>query len=102
MFNCVKIVLINTTHPGNIGATARAMKNMGFAQLWLVAPKIFPSEEAWARASGAEDILEKAVVVKTLDEALADCHWVLGLSARIRKISAPILSSREAAQKILN
>lgn len=102
MFSSVKIVLINTTHPGNIGATARAMKNMGLNQLCLVCPKTFPAAEATARASGAEDILEGALVVDSLDKALADCHWILGLSARLRKISAPILDSREAAIKILN
>ena len=82
MFDQVKIILSHTTHPGNIGAVARAIKNMGFKHLCLVSPKIFPSTEANARAAGAEDILDTAEVVATIDEALADCHWVFGLSAR--------------------
>lgn len=102
MVDQIKIILINTTHPGNIGAVARAMKNMGFKHLCLVSPKIFPSTEANARAAGAEDILTMAKVVATIDEALADCHWVFGLSARVRKIALPILSVRNAAEKITN
>ena len=102
MFDQVKIILINTTHPGNIGAVARAMKNMGFKHLCLVSPKIFPSEEANARAAGAEDILATAQVVATIDEGLADCHWALGLSARTRKIALPMLMVRSAAEKVAN
>lgn len=102
MFEQVKIILINTTHPGNIGAAARAMKNMGFKHLCLVSPKIFPSDEASARASGAEDILANAVVVSTLDDALADCHGAFGLSARSRKISIPMFTAREGAENIAN
>lgn len=98
----VKIILSHTTHPGNIGAVARAIKNMGFKHLCLVSPKIFPSTEANARAAGAEDILDTAEVVATIDEALADCHWVFGLSARARKITLPVLSVRNAAEKIAN
>jgi len=100
MYQQVKIVLINTTHPGNVGATARAMKNMGFSRLSLVAPKTFPDPEADARASGAEDILARAEVVGSLDEALVGCHTVFGLSARTRKIAWPVLEAREAAQQI--
>ncbi len=100
MFDQIKVILINTTHPGNIGAVARAMKNMGFKHLCLVSPKHFPSDEANARASGALDILENADVVQTLDEALLDCHWVLGLSARSRKLAIPTLTAREGALNI--
>lgn len=100
MFDQVKIILINTTHPGNIGAVARAMKNMGFKHLCLVSPKYFPSDEANARASGALELLENASVVETLDEALRDCHWVLGLSARSRKLAIPTLTAREGAINI--
>ena len=102
MFKQVKIILINTTHPGNIGATARAMKNMGFEHLCLVSPKKFPSPDASARASGAEDILERAEVVESLTEALKGCHWILGLSARIRKIPLPLFSPRTAALEALD
>jgi len=101
MYQQVKIVLINTTHPGNIGATARAVKNMGFSRLCLVAPKIFPSEEAYARASGAEDILDTAEVVASVDEALQGCHTVFGLSARLRKVAWPLLKVKAAAEKIV-
>jgi tRNA (cytidine32/uridine32-2'-O)-methyltransferase len=65
MQNKVRIVLVNTSHPGNIGAAARAMKNMGLADLYLVAPKVYPSEDAVSRAAGATDILDNAVVVET-------------------------------------
>ncbi len=100
MFAQLKIILINTTHPGNIGAVARAMKNMGFRELCLVSPKEFPSEVATARASGAEDILQGAMVVQSLEDAVADCHRVFGLSARLRKISMPLMNSRRAALEI--
>ncbi|MEJ2604159.1 MAG: RNA methyltransferase [Gammaproteobacteria bacterium] len=95
----IRIVLVGTTHPGNIGATARAMKNMGLADLVLVAPRSFPHEEATARASGAEDVLQRARVVASLEEAVADCIWVAGASARQRSLSWPELSAREAAEK---
>ncbi len=102
MFAQVKIILIRTTHPGNIGAVARAMKNMGFKHLSLVSPKQFPSEEATARASGAEDILENAEVVGSLEEAIQDCHIIMGLSARARTLSWPTLSARDAAVDLVN
>ena len=69
----IRIVLVGTTHPGNIGACARAMKNMGIQDLALVAPLHFPHEDATARASGAGDILDNATVVATLEEAIEDC-----------------------------
>jgi len=78
----IRIVLVHTTHPGNIGAAARAMKNMGLASLWLVAPECFPDPEATARATGAVDILDGARVAPTLDDAIAGCHLVIGTSAR--------------------
>ena len=95
----MRVVLINTTHPGNIGATARAMKVMGLKQLHLVTPKIFPSAEATARASGADDILEHAVVHESLDSALEGCGLVLGTSARLRSLSMPFLDSTAAASQ---
>ena len=78
----IRIVLINTTHPGNIGAAARAMKVMGLASLHLVTPKVFPNAEATAMASGADDLLQSARVHESLDSALAGCSLVLGTSAR--------------------
>ena len=71
----IRIVLVGTTHPGNIGAVARAMKNMGVADLALVGPRHFPHKDATARASGAVDVLKNAVVVDTLDEAVSDCVY---------------------------
>jgi len=95
----IKIVLVETSHPGNIGAVARAMKNMAMSQLVLVSPKIFPSADATARASGADDVLYRAAVCSTLQEAIADCHWVIGASARRRTITWPEVSPRECAEK---
>lgn len=97
----VRIVLVETTHPGNIGATARAMKNMGLSDLTLVRPKTFPSEEALARASGADDLLESARVVDTLEAALSDRALVIGASARRRSIAWPELDPHEAAERVL-
>ncbi len=95
VFNRVRIVLVDTTHPGNIGGAARAMKNMGLKQLYLVSPKDFPSDVAVWRAAGAADLLETAVVVETLDEAIGDCKLVVGTSARERRIPWPLLTPRE-------
>ncbi|TPE47407.1 RNA methyltransferase [Maribrevibacterium harenarium] len=96
----IKIVLVNTSHPGNIGGAARAMKNMGLSQLVLVEPKCFPSDEAVSRASGATDILEQAIVVSTLEEAVADCQLVIGTSARERHIPWPLVDPRQAAELV--
>lgn len=93
----IRFVMINTSHPGNIGAAARAMKNMGFHDLALVDPRIFPSGEATARASGADDILANASVHATLEEAIADCELVIGASARLRSISWPQVDPRTCA-----
>ena len=95
MLDKIRIVLIGTTHSGNIGATARAMGNMGFSKLYLVNPKDFPSPVATARASGADHILESAVVCHSLQEALAECVYVVGSSARIREANWPVLSCEE-------
>lgn len=97
----IRIVLVGTTHPGNIGACARAMKNMGLSDLALVQPQYFPHEDATARASGAEDVLDNAVVVETLEEAIQDCVFVAGASARSRSINWPCLDARDAAEKML-
>ncbi len=100
MMNNIRIVLVNTSHPGNIGAVARAMKNMSVERLYLVSPQCFPSAEATARASGADDVLANAVICDTLDEALADCHFVVGTSDRNRSLSWPALEPRECADRL--
>lgn len=97
----VRIVLINTTHPGNIGATARAMKVMGLSSLHLVTPKFFPHADATARASGADDLLQRARLHATLDAALEGCGLVLGTSARLRSLPLPLLDARRAAVQAL-
>ncbi|WP_256206555.1 tRNA (cytosine(32)/uridine(32)-2'-O)-methyltransferase TrmJ [Pseudomonas sp. BAY1663] len=91
----IRVVLVNTSHAGNIGGVARAMKNMGLSRLVLVDPEDFPSPHAVARASGATDILDAAQVVATLEEALVGCSLVLGTSARDRRIPWPLLDPRE-------
>ncbi|MCZ2723237.1 RNA methyltransferase [Marinomonas sp. 15G1-11] len=96
----VRIVLVNTSHPGNIGGAARAMKNMGLDRLYLVSPKVFPSDEAVSRASGAIDLLKNAVVVNSLEEAIADCQLVIGTSARERHIPWPLVDPRQAADLV--
>lgn len=102
MYDKIRVVLVNTSHPGNIGGAARAMKNMGLSQLVLVDPERFPDPEAVSRASGADDVLANARVVATLEEALADCVLVLGTSARDRRIPWPVVDPREAADKLLD
>ncbi len=101
MLSNVRIVLIGTTHPGNIGAVARAMKNMSLQHLFLVQPQSYPSAEATARASGADDLLAAAQVCTSLDEALHGCRLVVGASARMRSVEWPQLSPRECAQRLL-
>lgn len=97
MLQQIRIVLVNTTHPGNIGAAARAMKNMGLGKLVLVDPKRFPDPEASARSSRADDILDNAVVVPSLQEAISDCQLVIGTSARQRHLSWPMISPEQMA-----
>ena len=101
MLSHIKIVLVETSHPGNIGAVARAMKNMSMSNLCLVSPKIFPSAEATSRATGADDILAKAKVYDDLHDAISDCQLVIGASARCRTISWPEMTPRESAEKIV-
>ncbi len=101
MLENVKIVLVNTTHPGNIGATARAMKTMGLEQLVLVSPQRFPSAECSARAAGADDILAHSQVFSSLEEAVADCELVFGSSARARSIAWPEVTPEAAAEQIM-
>ncbi|MCB1675391.1 MAG: RNA methyltransferase, partial [Halioglobus sp.] len=96
----IRIVLVNTTHPGNIGGAARAMKNMGLSQLYLVAPRQYPDERADWRAASAIDLLENAVVSARLDEAIGDCQFVVGTSARERRIPWPLLDPRQCAARV--
>lgn len=97
----VRIVLCQTSHPGNIGAAARAMKTMGLSQLFLVNPKKFPHPEAEAMASGATDVLDGAQVCASLEQALAGCGLVIGLSARKRELSHELITARAAAQQVM-
>ncbi len=101
MLNNIHIVLVETSHPGNIGAAARAMKNMRLERLDLVAPQRYPSEEATSRASGADDLLARAKVHESLDRALQGCRLVVGTSARSRSVSWPVLAPHEAAQRLV-
>lgn len=98
----IRIVLIEPTHPGNIGAVARAMKTMGLAHLVLVNPKKFPHYEASKRAAGAEDVLNAAKVVEYIDGAVADCTKIYGTSVRDREVSWPTLSPDKAAELTIN
>jgi TrmH family RNA methyltransferase len=93
----VRIVLVRTTHPGNIGGAARAMKTMGLGRLYLVDPKIFPSADATARAAGADDVLADAYVCSSLETALDGCELVLATTARNRRLEWPVGTPREAA-----
>ncbi len=97
----LRIVMVETSHPGNIGATARAMKNMGQHRLYLVNPAIFPSSEATARATGADDILEQAVICQSLQDAVQDCAMVVATTARQRTVPWPERTPRECAVDIL-
>ena len=99
--NNIRIVMIQTSHAGNIGAAARAMKVMGLSDLCLVAPKKFPDDQATAMASGADNILQQASVVETLPEAIKDCQLVIGTSARsTRYLQWPLRSARECGEYV--
>jgi TrmH family RNA methyltransferase len=97
----IRIVLVDTQHPGNIGATARAMKNMGLERLELVRPKCFPDPEAVARASGADDILQAARVHERFEDAIKDCGLVVGTSSRQRHLPWELVEPRAAAVEIV-
>lgn len=96
----IRIVLVEPSHPGNVGAAARAMKTMGLSDLALVAPRRFPDADATALASGAADILAATEVYAGLDAAVADCTLVLGTSARPRRLSWPLSDARTAAERV--
>ena len=95
MFENVRIILVEPQHPGNIGASARAMKNMGFSDLRLVSPKRFPDPQADWRAAGAIDLLENSAIYSTLNKAIADCQLVIGTSARVRNIPRPSIFAKD-------
>lgn len=99
MTNKIRIVLVEPSHPGNIGAVARAMKTMGLSRLYLVNPLRFPDEEAVVRAGRAVEILDNAMICPHLNEALVDCGLVFGTSSRDRALNWPAMSPEAAAQK---
>lgn len=102
-FSNIHIVMVGTTHPGNIGGVARAMKNMGLSRLSLVAPEApFPHAKARARASGAVNVLENTQIFSTLEEAIAGCSLVIGASARMRTLPWPVIDPRECASRAVN
>lgn len=101
MLENIQFVLINTTHPGNIGATARAMKTMGLTRLSMVNPAKFPSAEATAMASGGDDLLQRANVADSLDPVLENCSLIFGTSARPRGLAIETVDPREAALQSL-
>jgi tRNA (cytidine32/uridine32-2'-O)-methyltransferase len=98
----IRIVLVDPSHPGNVGAAARAMKNMGLSELLLVRPREFPSEEATVRASQAVDLLERARVTDSIAAAVEGCGFVLGTSARPRSANWTVLDPREAARRAID
>ena len=102
MLNNIRIILVSPSHPGNIGAVARAMKTMELEHLYLVNPKIFPHVNATALAAGADDLLERAIITTSLKEALTDSEIVFGTSARIRALPLPTLDPKTAAKFIIN
>ncbi len=97
----IRVVLVGTSHPGNIGAVARSMKNMGLTRLTLVRPKAFPDPEATARASSAADLLESATVVETVGEALAGCGFVIATTSRDRDQNFRVMDVRDAAERVV-
>ncbi|MGB7650796.1 MAG: RNA methyltransferase [Gallionella sp.] len=101
MLNNIRVVLSHTTHPGNIGAAARAMKVMGLQHLYLINPRHFPDAQASAMAAGADDILANAVVCASLDEALQGVVYTVGMTARLRDISIEVKTPREAMPQVL-
>ena len=101
MKSSLRIVLVGTQHPGNIGSAARAMKTMGLSELHLVKPHKFPHAEASALAAGAVDLLDKAVLHESLADAVADCHFVMGTSSRRREVPLPEFMPSAAVAKLL-
>ncbi|MCG9598820.1 tRNA (cytosine(32)/uridine(32)-2'-O)-methyltransferase TrmJ [Vibrio sp. Isolate25] len=101
MLNNVKVVLVGTSHSGNIGSAARAMKVMGLSNLVLVEPQCEIDDQAIALAAGAADIVQQATIAETLNDAVADCSLVVGSSARSRTLEWPMLEPRECGKKFV-
>ncbi|QSX34858.1 tRNA (cytosine(32)/uridine(32)-2'-O)-methyltransferase TrmJ [Shewanella avicenniae] len=101
MLSNIRVVLVGTTHSGNIGSVARAMKTMGLSSLYLAEPKVTPDGQSIALAAGASDILKDAVTVDNMAEAIKDCSLVIATSARSRTLEWPVLEPREAAKKLV-
>jgi len=102
MLENIRIVLVETSHTGNMGSVARAMKTMGLTNLWLVNPLVKPDSQAIALAAGASDVIGNATIVDTLDEALSGCSLVVGTSARSRTLPWPMLDPRECGLKSIS
>ena len=100
-FEHIRVVLSHTTHPGNIGAAARAMKTMGLRHLYLINPRYFPDAQATAMAAGADDVLSNAVVCSSIDEALRDVVFTVAMTARLRDRSIAVKTPREAMPEVL-
>jgi tRNA/rRNA methyltransferase len=103
LFSRLRFVLVGTSHPGNVGAAARAMKTMGFSEMVLVNPRypdVLTHDDAIAFASGAQDVLEGARIVGTIEEALADCNFAAAVSARLREFSPPVVTPRTLAAQL--
>lgn len=99
MLDNIRIVLVETSHTGNMGSTARAMKTMGLTNLYLVNPLVKPDSQAIALSAGASDVIGNATIVDTFDEAIAGCSLVVGTSARSRSLPWPMLEPRECGQR---
>lgn len=102
MLDQIRIILVGTSHTGNIGSVARAMKTMGLSQLTLVAPKTLPDGQAYALSAGASDVLAKAKVFDTLEQAITDCPLVVAVSARERTLGWPMLGPRETGELVVS
>lgn len=103
-FSQLRFVLVDTSHPGNVGAAARAIKTMGFGQLYLVNPRydnVLSHPDAIAFASGAQDVLERACVVRTIEDALTGCQFVAAVSARLREFSPPVIDARAFGKRLV-
>lgn len=96
----IKIILVEPSHTGNIGSVARSMKTMGLSHLCLVNPKQPIDDQAYALAAGAKDILQQAQLVNSFEQAVAECHWIYGTSARLRHLQNTLIEPREAALKV--
>jgi tRNA (cytidine32/uridine32-2'-O)-methyltransferase len=102
LLNNIRVVMVETSHPGNIGASARAMKTMGLSNLVLVRPQNFPAQKAIWRSAGASDVVENTQVVESLEEAIADCALVIATSARQRRIPWPMVEPDTCGEKVVN